>query len=372
MEKDEMPEELLEAAGGEGEALSNADKRKFAEEQYERALKETEAQGEARRKSVADAVALCAATVAPPDAEDVLVKWTGLGYDEASRERWSDVLEACADREDLDARVVACARRFASKPTRTQASARAAQDKASVKAVKRAVPLAPYRGGPLHLRPYQIDGVAWLAFNYLQKRSSILADEMGLGKTVQTVSLVRMAKERYGAQGPALIVAPLSTLAHWQREFEHWSALDVMVYHGSQASRLEARNLDLMARKTAAKKNPKVKTPKTPSVDVVVTTYEQLLLEDSANALGAISWSLLVVDEAHRLKNPHSRLYRTLHGDNGTFKAISRLLLTGTPLQNNMTELWSLLSFCDEERFGDDPDEFVEKYAFVCGVLDTV
>ena len=170
MEKDEMPEELLAAAGGDGEAPSNADKRKFAEEQYERALKETEAQGEARRKAVADAVALCAATVAPPDAEDVLVKWTGLGYDEASRERWSDVLEACADREDLDARVVACARRFASKPTRAQASARAAQDKASVKAVKRAVPLAPYRGGPLHLRPYQIDGVAWLAFNYLQKR----------------------------------------------------------------------------------------------------------------------------------------------------------------------------------------------------------
>ena len=192
---------------------------------------------------------------------------------------------------------------------------------------------------------------------------------MGLGKTVQTVSLVRMAKERYGAQGPALVVAPLSTLAHWQREFEHWSALDVMVYHGSQASRLEARNLDLMARKTAAKKNPKIKTPKTPSVDVVVTTYEQLLLEDSANALGAISWSLLVVDEAHRLKNPHSRLYRTLHGDNGTFKAISRLLLTGTPLQNNMTELWSLLSFCDDQRFGDDPDEFVEKYARVPGVV---
>jgi hypothetical protein len=124
-----------------------------------------------------------------------------------------------------------------------------------------------------------------------------------------------------------------------------------------------------MARKTAAKKNPKIKTPKTPSVDVVVTTYEQLLLEDSANALGAISWSLLVVDEAHRLKNPHSRLYRTLHGDNGTFKAISRLLLTGTPLQNNMTELWSLLSFCDDQRFGDDPDEFVEKYACVSCVV---
>ena len=168
MEKEENHEEQAAASGVDLEDA--AARRKFAAEQYESALKETEAQGEARRKAVADAVALCAATVAPPDAEDVLVKWTGLGYDEASRERWSDVLEACADREDLDARVVACARRFASKPTRAQASARAAQDKASVKAVKRAVPLAPYRGGPLHLRPYQIDGVAWLAFNYLQKR----------------------------------------------------------------------------------------------------------------------------------------------------------------------------------------------------------
>ena len=168
MEKEENHEEQAAASGVDLDDA--AARRKFAAEQYESALKETEAQGEARRKAVADAVALCAATVAPPDAEDVLVKWTGLGYDEASRERWSDVLEACADREDLDARVVACARRFASKPTRAQASARAAQDKASVKAVKRAVPLAPYRGGPLHLRPYQIDGVAWLAFNYLQKR----------------------------------------------------------------------------------------------------------------------------------------------------------------------------------------------------------
>ena len=70
------------------------------------------------------------------------------------------------------------------------------------------------------------------------------------------------------------------------------------------------------------------------------------------------------------MKNPHSRLYRTLHGDNGTFKAISRLLLTGTPLQNNMTELWSRrLSFCDDQRFFEDPDEFVEKYAFVCVVF---
>jgi len=137
-----------------------------------------------------------------------------------------------------------------------------------------------------------------------------------------------------------------------------------MVYHGPAGSRKEARDLDLMARKTAAKRNNK-KGPKTPSVDVVITTYEQLLLEDSA-ALGAISWSLIVVDEAHRLKNPHSRLYKTLHGDHGSFHAITRVLLTGTPLQNNMTELWALLSFCSEGDFGEDPEAFIEKYGH-CG-----
>ena len=103
---------------------------------------------------------------------------------------------------------------------------------------------------------------------------------------------------------------------------------------------------------------------------ILVTSPDGLQAE--LNGLSKISWQYLVVDEAHRLKNPHSRLYRTLHGDNGTFKAISRLLLTGTPLQNNMTELWSLLSFCDEKRFGEDPDEFVEKYARVPGVARTL
>ena len=173
---------------------------------------------------------------------------------------------------------------------------------------------------------------------------------MGLGKTVQTVSLVRMAKERYGVKFPALIVAPLSTIAHWQREFQHWTNLDVMVYHGSARGREAARRTDVQVRNDR----------KGIAVDVVITTYEQLLLDDTA-PLGRSKWGVVVVDEAHRLKNPQSRLYRALNGSEAKFPAAFRVLLTGTPLQNNMTELWALLSFCSP-NFGHDPDEFVEKH----------
>ena len=106
MEKDDTCEEQLEAAGGE--ALSNADKRKFAEEQYERALKETEAQGEARRKSVGRGGVVCRDR-GPARRRGRAREVDGSGLRRSARERWSDVLEACADREDLDARVVACA-----------------------------------------------------------------------------------------------------------------------------------------------------------------------------------------------------------------------------------------------------------------------
>ncbi|KAH8054202.1 helicase [Aureococcus anophagefferens] len=134
---------------------------------------------------------------------------------------------------------------------------------------------------------------------------------MGLGKTVQSVSLVRMIKERYAATLPVLVVAPLSTLGHWDREFKHWTNLDVMI-----------------------------------------------LLDDAA-PLARTKWSAIIVDEAHRLKNPQSRLYRALHGDDGRFASIFKLLLTGTPLQNDMRELWALLSFCDTETFGEDHEEFL-------------
>ena len=141
---------------------------------------------------------------------------------------------------------------------------------------------------------------------------------MGLGKTVQTVSLVRMVKERYGSKYPALVVAPLSTIQHWQREFEHWSNLDAVIYHGSARGRAMARQLDLFCRPDKARGRGQAGM----GVDVVITTYEQLLLDDAA-PLGRQKWSVLVVDEAHRLKNPQSRLYRETRAESRSHFAVA-------------------------------------------------
>ena len=148
---------------------------------------------------------------------------------------WSDVLEACADREDLDRRVVACAR-FASKPTRTQASARAAQDKASVKAVKRAAPrTVSGRASPLTPLSDRRRGLARVqllteAFFYISGRDGPREDRAN--GVVST-----NGQGRHGAQGPCVDSSASVDFGPLAARVEHWSALDVMVYHGSQASR---------------------------------------------------------------------------------------------------------------------------------------
>ncbi|KAJ8603129.1 hypothetical protein CTAYLR_004579 [Chrysophaeum taylorii] len=292
------------------------------------------------------AAAAAAAEVDPLSvikAKVLTVKWRGLGYSEASDE----VVEDLDDDDDLQTAVASCCRRYfpaKKKKKRKGALLLRGSNKARREEVKDAVPRTPCRGGGLELRDYQVEGAAWLSFNMLQKRNCILADEMGLGKTVQTVTLVRVAKEQACFRNPALVVAPLSTLPHWQREFSRWSSLDVAAYHGSAADRAICEKNDILVRGGRA------------SVDVVLTTYEQLLL---STTLDKHRWSVVVVDEAHRLKNPNSRLYKTLSDwDSSSFK----LLLTGTPLQNDVQELWSLLSFCDPHKFS-DAEDFAARYS---------
>ena len=138
-----------------------------------------------------------------------------------------------ASRSTSSSRIALKAGRCAPKGKRQKSPERRPKAKAEVRAVKRAVPLAPYRGGPLQLRPYQIDGVAWLAYNYLQKRSTILADEMGLGKTVQTISFLGTLKNECGLRGPSLVVAPLSVLTTRLNEFQR---VATAALHASKAA----------------------------------------------------------------------------------------------------------------------------------------
>ncbi|KAK6590886.1 SWI SNF related transcriptional regulator ATpase [Cryptosporidium xiaoi] len=173
------------------------------------------------------------------------------------------------------------------------------------------------------LLPYQVTGVEWMLSLYNNKLHGILADEMGLGKTIQTVALLTYLYEHKENHGPHLVIVPLSTLPNWQKEFEKWSpSLSIMCFKGS---RYERRSLFQEIRKM--------------KFNVCLTTFDFIIRE--GNSLQSIQWKHIIVDEGHRLKNSKSKFHVILHD----FNSHNRLLLTGTPLQNNITELWSLLNF---------------------------
>ncbi|KAL4401100.1 putative ATPase [Malassezia pachydermatis] len=184
------------------------------------------------------------------------------------------------------------------------------------------------------LKPYQMDGLVWLTSLYENGLNGILADEMGLGKTLQTIAFLAHLYEK-GIHGPFLIVAPLSTTFNWQDEFTKFApTIPTLLYHGAKAERLS------LQKKFRSKSS-------TTTLSVVITSYE-MILKDRA-FLGKQAWKFVVVDEGHRLKNLHSRLLRELK----QFRTSNRLILTGTPLHNNLAELWSLLNFILPDIFDD-------------------
>ncbi|XP_072453470.1 chromodomain-helicase-DNA-binding protein 1 isoform X6 [Notamacropus eugenii] len=194
-----------------------------------------------------------------------------------------------------------------------------------------------YIGGPegLELRDYQLNGLNWLAHSWCKGNSCILADEMGLGKTIQTISFLNYLFHEHQLYGPFLLVVPLSTLTSWQREIQTWAPqMNAVVYLGDINSRNMIRTHEWMHLQTKRLK-----------FNILLTTYE-ILLKDKA-FLGGLNWAFIGVDEAHRLKNDDSLLYKTLID----FKSNHRLLITGTPLQNSLKELWSLLHFIMPEKF---------------------
>ncbi|KAL1514522.1 hypothetical protein AB1Y20_003620 [Prymnesium parvum] len=191
------------------------------------------------------------------------------------------------------------------------------------------------------LRPYQLEGLNWLLFSWYTRRSVMLADEMGLGKTVQSVSTLNHIWKEEGIRGPFLVLAPLSTLSHWQREFEGWTDMNTIVYHGSNESRELIRAYEFFY--ADAHLNPQ--TRGLYKFQTLITSYE-VVKQDLAE-LRRIPWRYLVVDEAHRLKNKDSALANDLR----TLQVEHLHLLSGTPLQNNTTELWALLNILDSQLF---------------------
>ncbi|KAI0704996.1 SNF2 family N-terminal domain-containing protein [Cerioporus squamosus] len=194
------------------------------------------------------------------------------------------------------------------------------------------------------LKEYQMIGVNWLSLLYQKGLSCILADEMGLGKTVQVISFFAHLKER-GRNGPHLIVVPSSTLENWCREFQKFAGDNIKVetYYADKAERPKLREM----------LNNTVTTKKSGGWNVLITTYNLAQGDDhDRKFFRRIEWDTCVFDEGHVLKNFQSQRYQALL----RYKSRWRLLLTGTPLQNNLQELVSLMNFILPDQFADDLD----------------
>ena len=178
------------------------------------------------------------------------------------------------------------------------------------------------------LREYQLKGVKWLIALYRNGLNGILADQMGLGKTIQTIGFLSHLRSK-GILGPYLVIGPLSTLPNWVNEFNRFCPeFPVVLYHGSKQERAEIRNRRLP-----------LSTPIKDTFPVIVTSFEIVMAD--RKFLSKYNFKYLVVDEGHRLKNFDCKLIRELK----TIPTANKLLLTGTPLQNSLPELWSLLHF---------------------------
>jgi helicase SWR1 len=188
------------------------------------------------------------------------------------------------------------------------------------------------------LRPYQHEGLDWLAELYATGRSGILADEMGLGKTIQSIALLAHLAVEHEVWGPHLIVVPTSVILNWEMEFKKFCpGFKVLTYYGNQDERKQKRKGWMQQ----------------DAFNVCITSY-QLVLQD-VNSFKRRQWHYMILDEAHNIKNFRSDRWQTMM----TFNTHSRLLLTGTPLQNNLTELWSLLFFLRSgSNTGADDDGF--------------
>uniref|UniRef100_A0A3P8RRZ4 Proliferation-associated SNF2-like protein n=1 Tax=Amphiprion percula TaxID=161767 RepID=A0A3P8RRZ4_AMPPE len=185
------------------------------------------------------------------------------------------------------------------------------------------------------MRWYQIEGIEWLRMLWENGINGILADEMGLGKTIQCIAHIAMMIEKK-VMGPFLVVAPLSTLPNWVNEFKRFTPeVSVLLYHGPKPER--------------AKLLKQIRRPQGPlsMCPVVITSFEISMID--RKLLQHFQWKYLIVDEGHRIKNLNCRLVRELK----ILPTDNKLLLTGTPLQNNLAELWSLLNFLLPEVFDD-------------------
>lgn len=203
-------------------------------------------------------------------------------------------------------------------------------------------PLPQPRGVRGQLRPYQLNGLSWLAFLDRLGLGACLADDMGLGKTVQLLALVQAEQERMKPDEkapPTLVIAPLSVIANWKREAARFTPdLRVMVHHGPE----RAVGDDFVERASRC--------------HLVITTYA--LANRDVDTMSKMMWRRVVLDEAQNIKNPAAKQTKSIM----SLPASRRIALTGTPVENRLSELWSIMNFCNAGYLG-SLGEFRRRFA---------
>ncbi|KAF2972292.1 hypothetical protein GQX73_g1300 [Xylaria multiplex] len=264
------------------------------------------------------------------EGREYFIKWKGLTYECCTWELASTISSLAQDRID----------QFLDRQSRSWTSEKSESNLATRSKFLKLEKQPNYiQGG--ELRSFQLTGLNFLSLNWCRGNNVILADEMGLGKTVQTVSFLSWLRNERKQEGPFLVVAPLSVIPAWCDTFNFWSPdLNYVVYLGNAEARTTIREHELMFNKN----------PKKHKFNVLVTSYEYILMD--AEFLRTIKWQALAVDEAHRLKNKEAKLYAELM----SFGAPARVLITGTPIQNNLAELSSLLDFLNPGKVRIDED----------------
>lgn len=266
------------------------------------------------------------------EVEKALIKYKGLGYEDAvweapptpdDGERWTDFVMAYND---------LVAGRYIRQPKGSALKARLEkarnQDFATLE--KKTQP-ENLEGGKL--MDYQIEGLNWLYYKWHSRNNAILADEMGLGKTIQIIGFIATMVQDWNCF-PFLVVVPNSTCPNWRREIKRWApSLRVVAYYGSKESRDLAYRYELYPDGS-----------KDLRCHIVVTSYDAAADDNCRRFFRGVSWQGLIVDEGQRLKNDKNLLYSALEA----LKAPFKILLTGTPLQNNQRELFNLLHFLDD------------------------
>jgi hypothetical protein len=198
------------------------------------------------------------------------------------------------------------------------------------------------------LRPYQVQGLQWLLDCFLRSRGSILADEMGLGKTIQALAFLSCLDRECGWHGPFMICVRTNTFNQWCDEIAAWTDLSFVAYHGGPPQRAVLRNYQFPYLDEMGKRVPGFF-----GFHILLASYDVILKD--IEAIEPIEWQVVILDEGHRIKNCRGKKNNAL----ARLRARHRIILTGTPIQNSLRELWTLLRFVSPQDFEEDP-EFID------------